>query len=152
MNHFIYAMNSADPAPATGGDTKSWFEYYKWNVDGPTYVPVSEEFPLALDPDHRPYLWFVMDGNILGCVLVHSFMQALSGAMEVHYDTRLIQVKTGTEVLTTTEKTGRATDQSLYEALKMRFDQKYPQRDPALAVSFGLVQSKDNGHEEVGTP
>ena len=47
MSHFIYAMNSVDPAPAADGDTKSWFEYYKWDVDDFAFVPVHR------DPRHQ---------------------------------------------------------------------------------------------------
>lgn len=63
MKHIEYVMTGVDPAPAGDGDTKTWFEYYKWNSDGETYVPVKFPFKAAEAGD---FLWFVMDGKILG--------------------------------------------------------------------------------------
>lgn len=62
MKHLAYVMVSTSPAPAGDGDTKSWFEYYKWN-GGETFVPVSFPFLSAEEGD---LLWFVMDGKVLG--------------------------------------------------------------------------------------
>lgn len=63
MKHIGYIMTGVAPAPAGDGDTKSWFEYYKWNNGGETYVPVRFPFKEAEAGD---FLWFVMDGKVLG--------------------------------------------------------------------------------------
>lgn len=58
-------MCSTTPAPAGDGDTKSWFEFYKWTADGETYLPVKHPFISAEAGD---FLWMVMDGRVLGGV------------------------------------------------------------------------------------
>lgn len=144
MDHFIYAMNSKDPAPAAGGDTKSWFLHYKWDVDDFTFVPVPEDKLIDFSTEGlgKPTtLWFVLDEVILGCAPIHAFMPSLNGSVELHYDTRLMQVKPEGVELTTPDKTGMAPDRSLYEALKRSFDAQYPPRDQVLAAEPGLVQS-----------
>ena len=137
MNHFIYAMNSTDPAPATGGDTKSWFEYYKWDVDGCAYVPVSESLIVDMDWNVLSTLWFVMDDVILGCVRIDSFMPCLQGdTVELHYNTKFMQVApTGALAYTFggNATTGKADDPSLFDALKRTFDAQYPPRNQAAA-------------------
>lgn len=131
MSHFIYAMRAEDPAPATGGDTKSWFYYYKWDVDDFAYVPVDEAAMLGFDPklDGTDVLWFVMDGALLGCVTIHAVMPSLSGKVELHYHTNLIQVAPAEDAAYTTgESTGLASDQDTFIAMKRMFDAQYPPR------------------------
>lgn len=65
MRHFLYPMVSAAPAPAGDGDTASWFRYYKWPGDEEAYVPRRSPFLRAVPGD---YLWFVLDGLVLGGV------------------------------------------------------------------------------------
>lgn len=144
MNHFVYAMRSTDPAPAAGGDTKSWFEYYKWDVDGLAFVPVAEEKLEGYVPHSADLIWFVMDDKLLGCCRVHTIMPSLSGAVELHYDTRLMQeapVPLALDNVTWT--TGFSTDKKLLDGLKQSFDATCPPRDEELASSLGLRQSND---------
>lgn len=138
MNHFIYAMKSADPAPAAGGDTKSWFEYYKWDVDGGSFVPVSQECleGYEIGKGELDLLWFAMDGRFLGCTPILALEPAFSGNMEMHYDTRLTQVLPEGLNIYTGESTGRAVDQKILDTLKSSFDGLYPPRDPAYAMSL----------------
>lgn len=132
MNHFIYAMTSTDRAPATGGDTKSWFEYYKWDVDDFAYVPVGEDVLPDYELNAVDLLWFVMDGDILGCVPVQNIIPSLQGSVELHYHTQDIQVgPTGALAFKTHEKTGRVGNPDTYEALKRRFDAEFPPRKAA---------------------
>ena len=63
MKHFLYVMHGSDPAPAGDGDTASWFDYYKWNVDEETYVPKSAPYLAIQDGD---FLWFVLDAQVVG--------------------------------------------------------------------------------------
>lgn len=135
MNHFIYAMNSEDPAPATGGDTKSWFFHYKWDVDDFTYVPVSEHLLIGEDPD---VLWFIMDKVLLGCVHVHAMIPALQGNAELHYHTGLIQVAPEGLYSDLNHNTGRAPVGDTFDKLKAAFDAQYPPRDQELAAGVGL--------------
>ena len=61
--HFLYVMQAASKAPASGGDTKSWFHFYKWDIGGEVFVPQQRPFLEAKEGD---FLWFVMDGEVLG--------------------------------------------------------------------------------------
>lgn len=65
MRHFVYTMRSEDPAPAGDGDTGSWFRHYKWAVDDQVFVP--KRYPF-LDATEVDYLWFSLDGVLLGGV------------------------------------------------------------------------------------
>ncbi len=142
MNHFIYAMKSSDPAPAAGGDTKSWFEYYKWDVDGHAFIPYPDA-ALGFEHPNSIILWFVMDGVLLGCVPVDGFMPCLQdGIIEFHYDTRHMQVApTGEHAYTFGDqvRTGKAADQSLFTALKQTFDAQHPPRNQAAAEDLPQV-------------
>jgi hypothetical protein len=64
MKHHPYYMASHTRAPAGGGDTKSWFLFYKWNVSEENYVPRLSPYMPAEPGD---FIWFVMDNEILGC-------------------------------------------------------------------------------------
>ena len=86
--HFIYVMTSSDPAPASGGDTGSWFRYYKWDVEGEAFVPFPpetlENSPLPAEGDT---LWFVLDGACLGCApVVRADSANMQGVVEVYYN------------------------------------------------------------------
>lgn len=89
MRHFVYAMNGKDPAPAAGGDTKSWFFFYKWDVGGLAFVPLAPAQEVEL-PTAGDLLWFVMDQNPLGYVPVEEVIAIDGGGHELHYDTRKI--------------------------------------------------------------
>lgn len=65
MKHIPYVMVGSDKAPAGDGNTASWFEYYKWNADGETYVPVRHPF---IEAEEGDFLWFVLDSKVLGGV------------------------------------------------------------------------------------
>lgn len=94
MRHFVYSMNGQGNAPATGGDTESWFFFYKWDTGGDAFVP----FPLDVEggePVAGDLLWFVMDQKILGYAPVASIvevsaMEGMEAHIEVHYDTQRI--------------------------------------------------------------
>jgi len=131
MNHFIYSMNSVDPAPATGGDTKSWFFYYKWDVDGMAYVPVPEDdFEGYELGGGRDLLWFLMDKMVLGFVPIVSIMPSLDGKVELHYDTRelLDCIETSAGMLPVDEKTGRPSDPGTFNKLYEYFEAVVPTR------------------------
>lgn len=65
--NFLYVMNGEDPAPAGDGDTRSWFEYYKWNAEGESFMPRDNPH-LPVSPGD--FLWFVLDGGLVGGVEV----------------------------------------------------------------------------------
>lgn len=67
MKHFVYAMKGSDPAPAAGGDTRSWFMHYKWSAEGEAFVPLTAA---VIPPSAGDLLWFVLDGQLLGCVML----------------------------------------------------------------------------------
>ena len=64
MKHICYRMTGTDKAPVGDGDTKSWFEYYKWNAEGEQYVPVKYPFFEGVEPGD--FIWFHMDGFFWG--------------------------------------------------------------------------------------
>lgn len=137
MNHFIYAMRSEAPAPASGGTTHGWFFYYKWDIDDLAYVSVLEDMLLGCDLSVGDTLWFVMDKLILGCVAIELVMpDPLNSRVELHYDTRRIQVAPVLDLsdahlraIRVSHETGHASDQVFYEALKRSFDAQYPPRN-----------------------
>jgi hypothetical protein len=62
--HHLFVMDPSAKAPAGDGDTKSWFMFYKWKVEGETFVPQFAPFFKAEPGD---YIWFAFLGrNILG--------------------------------------------------------------------------------------
>ena len=128
MNHFIYAMNADDPAPAAGGDTKSWFEYYKWDVGGRAFVPVPEASLIDHELHSVDVVWFIMDGVLLGCCTVDSMMPSLNDQVELHYDTDNMQVPPKGAYVGIPHKTGRAPDAGPYDMLKRLFDAQHPPR------------------------
>lgn len=134
MNHFIYAMNSSDPAPATGGDTKSWFEYYKWDVGGHAYVPVPEAALLDYEAQSVDVVWFLMDGELLGCCPVDAIHPSLNEKVELHYDTDNMQVPPRGAYIDIQHATGRAPDAGPYDMLKRLFDAQYPSRKEQSAA------------------
>ena len=132
MKHFIYYMTGTDPAPASGGDTKSWFMYYKWDVDGEAFVPFPESSlskDVVVEPGDR--LWFIMDGFPIGCVpILRTAPDPLNNAIEFHYDTRKMQeaLHDRSHVVRTT--TGLA-ENELAEQMQLvsaRFDSMHPPR------------------------
>lgn len=135
MNHFIYAMKADDPAPATGGDTKSWFEYYKWDVGGHAFVPVPESALTDLEFQALEVVWFIMDGELLGCCKVDAVHPSLSNNMvELHYNTENMQVAAKGAYIDIQHTTGRAPIDEPYDMLKRLFDVQYPPRGQQAAV------------------
>lgn len=65
VRHFLHRMNGSDPAP-TGGDTATWFRFYKWDVEGEVFAPRSAQQHLPATAGD--YLWLSMDGQVVGCV------------------------------------------------------------------------------------
>ena len=69
--HFVYIITRDAPAPSAGFDMGSWFDYYKWNTEGETFVPVSGDARLEfLRAKEGDWLWFIVDGLVLGCVVI----------------------------------------------------------------------------------
>jgi hypothetical protein len=100
QRHFVYAMDSDAPAPASGGKTGPWFFHYKWDVDGEAFVPFPEmcfvseandpSFPVEGD-----VLWFVLDRRPIGYApVLRSMADELNHFVEVYYDTRQIRETT----------------------------------------------------------
>ncbi len=85
--HFLYMMISDAKAPGAGGDTLSWFRYYKWEADvGEVFVPMVDEQELSAGD----LLWFIMDGEIWGYVTILRVDRACSGTQELWYDSAQI--------------------------------------------------------------
>jgi hypothetical protein len=57
-------MQPDSKPPAGDGDTASWFRYYKWAVEGETFVPVHGRDPLPVGAGDM--VWFAMGSKILG--------------------------------------------------------------------------------------
>ena len=82
-------MNGKAPAPAAGGDTDSWFFFYKWDTGGDAFVPIPSSLGKNL-PVVGDLLWFVLDLVPIGFVPVTKIEQMDNGDYEVHYDTQKI--------------------------------------------------------------
>jgi hypothetical protein len=68
MKDVLYQMIGTSPAPQGGGDTRSWFFYYKippTGEDEEVYVPATRDAAAAYAGDR---LWFVMDDKIVAVV------------------------------------------------------------------------------------
>lgn len=91
MSHFVLAMKSGDPAPASGGTTEGWFFHYKWDVGGETFVPVAEG-AIEEPPVPGDLLWFLLNTHPLGFVKILRVQEdPLNSCIEVYYDTREIR-------------------------------------------------------------
>lgn len=86
--NLFYRMASDAPDPRNGGDTHSWFFFYKWRA-GETWVPAKEGCEDAVAGD---YLWFEMDKVSLGAARIsHVVERNLQGEKELHFDSDGIQ-------------------------------------------------------------
>lgn len=80
---FLHQMRQLDHAPS--GDIRSWFRYYKWNVEGDVFVPRHPGKHLPIAPGD--VLWFGVDDELVGAA---SIKQVLldplgSGLQELWY-------------------------------------------------------------------
>lgn len=80
MKNYNYVIRSDRPAPTAGGDEKSWFLYYKWNIEGGAWVPAPEGAEVG------DFLWFYVDGELMGAVEILQLMHGPMPFMEAHYD------------------------------------------------------------------
>lgn len=80
MKNYDYVIRSDRPAPTAGGDEKSWFLYYKWNIEGGAWVPAPEGAEVG------DFLWFYVDGELMGAVEILQLMHGPMPFMEAHYD------------------------------------------------------------------
>jgi len=80
MKNYDYIIRSDRPAPTAGGDEKSWFLYYKWNIEGGAWVPAPEGAEVG------DFLWFYVDGELMGAVEILQLMHGPMPFMEAHYD------------------------------------------------------------------
>jgi|HigsolmetaAR201D_1030396.scaffolds.fasta_scaffold18162_3 hypothetical protein len=58
--HHLYVMNPIAAAPAGDGDTKSWFLFYKFRVEGEVFVPKTAPLFKAEPGD---YIWFAFEAQ-----------------------------------------------------------------------------------------
>lgn len=74
---FLKKLYGSEPDPMKTGDTKSWFLFYKWMVEGETHFDVTEneKHSLYRDLKEGDRLWFEMDGWLLGYVEVIRVME-----------------------------------------------------------------------------
>jgi hypothetical protein len=84
MNKSVcYKMESGSIDPRNGGDTHSWFFFYKWRA-GETWVPANDG---CLDAEKHDQLWFSMDGVWIGTVVITDVVeQNLQGERELHFN------------------------------------------------------------------
>lgn len=80
MKNYNYVIRSDRPAPTAGGDQKSWFLYYKWNIEGGAWVPAPEGAEVG------DFLWFYVDGELMGAVEILQLLPSSAPFMEAHYD------------------------------------------------------------------
>lgn len=93
MNHYVLTMRSDAVSPA-GGDTKSWFYYYKVGADE-TFVGIPDTdagWPMITEPQAQDRLWFMMDGEILfTCLLIEAVHEELHARWELRYNSNELQ-------------------------------------------------------------
>jgi hypothetical protein len=69
MRDIVYAMCGDSPSPQGGGDTRSWFFYYKMRLDEPElFMPLSGTETAKIEEGAR--IWFVLDGRLVACAPV----------------------------------------------------------------------------------
>jgi hypothetical protein len=84
MQHFLYSMTSTKQAPAGGGDTESWFRFYKLEAREEVYVPSSRAYDDLKEGD---LLWFAMDSVIIGYApLLRQQRDEINDAWELWFD------------------------------------------------------------------
>lgn len=88
MRHYLYPIDSVRKAPAAGGDMKSWFYFYKWDVVDETFVPVTGEYVRCFcNVTPGDLLWFAVNKLLVGYVEILRVEQELSqGLLELWYD------------------------------------------------------------------
>lgn len=93
MTHFAFCMYGDQPAPV-GGDTKSWFYFYKVGADE-TWVGIPDQidgFPLTPEPKAGDRLWFFMDDVVLFTApVISATHEELHVRWELHYDSNALQ-------------------------------------------------------------
>lgn len=88
MRHLVFSMSSKDKPPAGDGTIEGWFFFYKWDVGGEAYVPLTG---VEVPTEGETTLWFLLDGKVLGCAPVSRFQEdAMNDRLEVCYDTQKI--------------------------------------------------------------
>ena len=105
VTEFVYQVRSHHPAPAAGGDEKSWFLFYKWSDGiGSTWVPA----PPGIQPGDQ--LWFAVDGEVLGHVTVTRVEENFhADRLEAYYNA---DHRTEVKGLVYSDETGRANPSS----------------------------------------
>lgn len=94
MKHFLYVMKSEDPAPAGGGDTRSWFYYYKLNAGPDVFVPFPEH--VGTSPAAGDTLWLIMNNRIVGFTpITRVSADPINDRVEVFYDSDHVLAPTG---------------------------------------------------------
>lgn len=113
MQHYIYLMNGSDPAPAGGGDTKSWFEYYKVGTGPDVFVPfTAEQLPEEERPNVGDLLWFIMDGFPTGVTkITGALVDPMHwGSVEVFYDSDRVTPVISGGCVKAVDRSGKVTD------------------------------------------
>lgn len=91
MRNHLFPMSSSDPAPQGGGDTRSWFYYYKIRPEEPElFVPIATRPEL----EAGDILWFILDENVVACSTVLRVIEdPMKGSYEIWYSgTGLIEL------------------------------------------------------------
>ena len=85
MRTIVAWMNPKAPAPAGGGSTDGWFEYYKMPEEGECWLP----FHPSVDIKAGDELWFLMGPRVLGHTTVLRTDDAnANGWLEVWYESK----------------------------------------------------------------
>ena len=79
----MYRMKGTDPA--FFGTVRTWFYFYKWQVEGEVFVPRKSGCTLEAQPGD--ILWFVLDDRLLGgATVLRVMLDPFSGSQELWYE------------------------------------------------------------------
>jgi hypothetical protein len=116
MKTVVAWMNPKAPAPAGGGTTEGWFEYYKLPEEGEVWLPFHPDVDIKVGDT----LWFLMGSRPIGNVRVlRTDRDNSNGWLEVWYEAKDVKL------------TKAATDQDVTYLLK-EVDYVYPLWDPRM--------------------
>jgi hypothetical protein len=84
---YLMRMYGAEEDPLKSGDTRSWFLFYKWMVEGEAHFDVPENDVFYGEIQAGDRLWFSMDRELIGYVeVLRAQVDPTRDMLEIWYD------------------------------------------------------------------